>query len=235
MAVLVIAATHIFFPAIDRATVKYRRLLLPFVGGIAIGYVFLYMLPKLSDYTGLIIKKDAGGWEFAHYRLYLLALAGFLVYLAIDRLTVRAQVLEKRVRLVQAAGFCMYNILTGYILYNLPRPGILPYILGTFALCLHFIGVDHQLRHWHEAAYDRYLRWLISISILAGWGLSMFFKLPKEFLMNATAFLSGGIIINVMTEEIPDSSKDRLAPFLAGVVCFVLITIIARSIPKASF
>jgi hypothetical protein len=232
VAVLVIAATHIFFPAFDKATAKHRRLLLPFTAGIAIGYVFLYLLPKLSDYTALIIKESAFGWEFLHYRLYLLALVGFLVYLAIDRLSLPEHPYAKRVRLIQGAGFCFYNVLIGYIVFSLPRPGILPYLLGTFAICAHFIGIDHQLRRWQEAAYDRYLRWLIAASVLAGWGISLFFELPKEFLMSATALLSGGIIINVMTEELPDKREGRLAPFLAGVVFFLLMVIIMRSLPR---
>ena len=232
--VLVIALTHILFTVFDKASAKHRRLVLPFTAGIAIGYVFLYMLPKLSEYTSLMVEKDIGGWEFAHYRLYLLALVGFLAYLVIDRLSVTDQANVKRVYLVQGAGFCFYNLLTGYIVYSLPRFGVLPYVLGTLAMCAHFIGIDHQLRHRQEVVYDKYLRWLIAASVLVGWGVSLFFKLPKEFLMSATALLSGGIIINVMTEELPDKREGRLAPLLAGVFFFIIIVIIMRSLPRVS-
>jgi len=228
------ALTHIFFPAFNKATAKHRRLLLPFAAGIAIGYVFLYLLPKLSDYTGLIVNNDEGSWEFAHYRLYLLALVGFLAYLAIDRLSTIDHPNVRRVPLIQGAGFCLYNILIGYIAYSLPRFGVLPYVFGTLAMCAHFIGVDHQLRHRQEAAYDRYLRWLIAASVLAGWGISLFFEFPKEFLMSAAAFLSGGIIMNVMIAELPDKREGRLAPLMAGVFFFLVIVISMRSLPRVS-
>jgi len=232
--VLVIAATHIFFPAFDKATATHRRLLLPFTAGIAIGYVFLYMLPKLSEHTSLMVIKDAGDWEFAHYKLYLLALAGFLTYLVINRLSTAEQPNVKKTSLMLGIGFCFYNFLTGYIVYSLPRLGVLPYVLGTVAMCGHFVGVDHQLRHRQKIAYDRYLRWLIAASVLVGWGISLFFTLPKEFLMGATALLSGGVIINIMTEELPDKEEGRLAPLLAGVVFFLLLVVVMRSLPRVT-
>jgi hypothetical protein len=232
LAVLVLAMIHVIFPSLEKAFAKHRKLLLPFCGGTAIGYVFLYMLPKLSDYTAYIIKNSAGGWEFLYYRAYLFALAGLLTYLIINRLNVLNLLQARRTQIIHAVGFCFYNIILGYIISDPPRSGIMIYVLGTFALGAHFIGVDHQIRRWHDSAYDLYLRWLLSFSVLAGWGLGIFIRLPKEVLVSVTAFLTGGILINVMTEELPAESEDRLGPFLAGVIIFVLIALIVRSLPR---
>jgi hypothetical protein len=232
--VFIIAAIHIFFPVFDKLIAKHQKIVLPFTAGIAIGYVFLYLLPKLSDFTGWIIEKDADSWEFIHYRLYILTLVGFLIYLFIERLSATNQSNEKKVPLMQSIGFCFANIMTGYIAYSLPRPGVLPYIIGTVAYCAYFIGVDHKLRHWHELAYDRYIKWFIAASILAGWGISLLFKLPKEFLMSATGLLSGGIMVTVMTGGLTEKNESRFAPFLAGIVFFLFLVTIMRSIPKVA-
>ena len=77
---------HVLFPFFDKKYQRYSSMWVPFTGGIAIGYVFIYLLPKLSDFTQLIIAHNPNQWEFLHYRLYLIALVALVIYLITDSL-----------------------------------------------------------------------------------------------------------------------------------------------------
>jgi len=230
--VLILAGVHALFPRFENATPKYRHIWVPFSGGVAIGYVFLYMFPKLSDYTAGIISADSRTWEFSHYRLYLFCLAGFVLYYIIDRYGVRHRVPEYYQVLVHSIGFIFYSLLVGYVIANIPRAGNLPLALGTVAIGIHMLGIDHQVRHWHQTAFDRYLRWLFATTLAIGWAIGVYTELPKEVLMIGTAFLAGGIVTNAMTEELPDKEKGNLLPFLAGITFLLIIAVAIRSLPR---
>ena len=232
IAVLMIAAVHIIFPLFDQLEPKRRHNIISLACGIAIGYVFLYLLPKLSDYTQIIIQKNQEGWEFFHYRTFLIALAGLVTYLTVywSSSTHKATL---SISVIYGLGFSMYNLITGYILANLPRPGPLPYLLVVMVLGLHFLGVDHQLRHWHLDFFDRLLRWILAAALLSGWVAGVAIYLPPAVLMYGISFFAGAIIINVMTEEIPELEEGGYLFFLLGILLFIMAAMIVRSIPKA--
>ncbi len=232
LAVLVLVLLHILFPSFDRAARHHIHLWLPLCAGVAIGYVFLFVLPELADFTAEIIETESASGEFWQYRLYLLSLTGLLVYLFIDRLGAPDGRIVHRARLIQGVGFSFYNVLMGYLLSSMPRPGATPVVLATFTLCLHFLGIDHQLRHTHPELFDRQLRWLLALSVCLGWLIGILTDLPQIYSATAIAFVAGSIIVNVMTEELPDRRPASLMAFVVGVLIFATIMAIARSIPR---
>ena len=232
IAVLIIAAVHIIFPLFDQLEPKRRHNITSLAGGIAIGYVFLSLLPKLSDYTQIIIQRNQEGWEFFHYRTFLLALAGLVTYLTVYWSSSFHETKLYHV-VIYGIGFSVYNVITGYILANLPRPGLLPYILAVIVLGLHFLGVDHQLRHWHLGFFDRLLRWLLAAALVSGWVAGVTIDFPPAALMYTISFFAGAIIINVMTEEIPELEEGGYSFFLLGILLIIIAAMIVRSIPKA--
>ena len=234
IAALLLTTLHVLFPLLDKKYQRYSSSWVPFTGGIAIGYVFIYLLPKLSDFTQIIIAQNPDDWEFLHYRLYLVALAALVIYLITDLFYINDKEEQPWRLKIHAAGFCSYSLLIGIVIANLPRSGVAPiFIISVFALGPHLLGLDHQLRHWHASIFDRYFRWLLALSILTGWIIGAIWELPKSALWYFTAFLAGGIISNVMIEELPDQ-KNKMLPFIFGVVVFVLIAITVRSLPKAA-
>ena len=62
--VLLLSLLHGIFPWFDLKLKPYKKTWYPFSGGVAIGYVFLYLLPKLSDYTSIIIQTNPDSSEF---------------------------------------------------------------------------------------------------------------------------------------------------------------------------
>ena len=226
-----IAALHIIYPTFEQAAEKHRSQWTSLAGGAAIGYVFLYLLPKLSDYTSKIIWSNQGGWEFLDYSTFFLALVGLIAYLAVYWSTDNDKA-NNFGDYIHGIAFCVYSFLTGYIIANIPRQEILAIILAVSVLGMHFLGIDHQLRHWNQNRFDRYLRWLMAISIIIGWVLGVSLHLPKSVLIYATSFFAGAIITNVMTEEIPEEGEGNRTFFIIGIFIFIVVTMIIRSFPR---
>ena len=230
--VFVLAGLHISYPWLEERAARHRHIWVPFTAGIAIGYVFLYMMPKLSDYTRAIMIAEPSESEFLHYRVFLFALFGFLFYFIVDRYRLPGHARAELATSVHATSFCLYNALVGYILPHIPRPGLAPLIVAAAVLGAHLLGINHQLRHWHPRAFDRSFRWLLAASIASGWALATFTSLPKEMLLAMTGFLAGAMVVNVMMEELPQKDDPRrVVPFLAGIGLFFAVMIFIRSLP----
>ena len=231
---ILLSLLHIYFPAFDRRTIRYRHIWIPLSGGIALGYVFFYMLPKLGDYTASTIAANPDHWEFLHYHVYVIALLGLLIYLCLDRFTQSEGQDVGRWRPSIGLAFGAYSLLIGYMIADVPRVGLAPYALILIALGPHLLGMDHQMRLRNEARFDRFLRWVFAVMLLIGWAFGSVTELPNSIVWSATAFLAGAIIINVIRDELPNRQSVRMWPFLLGVAIFFLIALIFRSIPKLS-
>jgi len=59
------------------------------------------------------------------------------------------------------------------------------------------------LREHHKDAYTRLGRWLLAGAVVAGWLLSQLAELPESALVAVLAFLAGGVVLNVLKEELP--------------------------------
>jgi len=70
LGLLAIVASQALYPRVEGWLHRWRRTWLALASGVAVGYVFLFLLPKIGDYTAAIIREEPGRWEFAQYRLY---------------------------------------------------------------------------------------------------------------------------------------------------------------------
>lgn len=233
MAIMMIAIVHVLYPRVEKAASAYRHVWIPFTGGVAIGYVFLYLLPKLSDYTAAIrVDGIQGVWEILDYRVYLYCLVGFTFYYFVDQYKDTEDDNPVKPVILKGGGFFIYNVLTGYVLANWSRPGIIPVFLGGGVLTMHLLGVNYQVREWNNRIFDDYFRWLFAVAIIIGWGAGAFLAIPRELEMVVTGVLAGGIITNIMIEEIPSRQPGKTRPFLGGVALIVLVTAFLRSLPR---
>ena len=81
-----------------------------------------------------------------------------------------------------------------------------------------FVVNDWGIRSIHRAYYDRYGRWLLGTAVLAGWAIGMTHRIEDVSISYISAFLAGGVIMNVMKEELPKERQSSFLAFLIGVV-----------------
>ncbi len=224
--VLMLAGVQAAYPWIERQSKNHMAQITALAGGIAVGYAALYLLPKIGNYTASLTTGRPDLPEFFQYQPYFFLLAGVVVYFLVHSVRTEGRALPT---VLSGGAFLFYSFMTGSMLEGLPRPGYFPYILAGGAMCLHFLGICHQLRERNTAGFDRYVRWMLAAFTLMGWIAGTLGMLSEGAVAVIVAFLGGGILVNVLREEWPEQTPGRTAPFLVGVGLFAVLAVIMRS------
>ncbi len=121
---------------------------------------------------------------------------------------------------IHISAFAVYNALIGYLLVHREEQGLISMLTFFFAMALHFLVNDHGLRDYHRDTYQKKGRWVLTFSVLVGWMVGLTTEITEGALGVLFAFLSGGIILNVLKEELPEERKSRFSSFLIGAVIY---------------
>jgi zinc transporter ZupT len=202
---------------------------LAFAGGMAVAYVFLLLLPKLGGGQPVLAKAFEGVFAYLEHHAYLVALIGLLTFFGLQRLAVnsrRAQgghgegdVTSAPVFWVTITLHALYNLLIGYLLVD-DRRNVQGVVLFGLAMLLHLLVNGYALYENHKGTYQRTGRWVLAGAVLLGWGLGVVEDLPKLVTAALTAFLAGGVLMNVFKEELPEAHESRFRPFLFGAAVY---------------
>lgn len=229
--VILFALAHYYAKYMKFLTEIPRSRYLSAAGGIAVSYVFLHLLPEVGESQEVI--HEAGAFSFLSHHAYILALLGLILFYALDqhvknekRAVQQGKQDEPNVFWTHIGSFFLYNALIGYLLVQEEFSGVLELGLYFFAMLVHFITVDHNLRSDHKEVYDKYGRWLLSLAILIGWFIGSVTELSEVVLSLLIAFLAGGIILNVIKEELPEKKESSLGAFTFGAVGYSVLLLI---------
>ncbi|APX88796.1 hypothetical protein BV394_02835 [Brevirhabdus pacifica] len=230
---LAFAAVHLATPYLTFFKAMPRSRWLSFAGGVAVAYVFLHLLPELSEHEATL----AEGGDGRGIVVYALALAGLAAFYALERMVKLGRAApatgeasangdrsvhgeehgDDRIFWIHITSFALYNLLIGYLLLHREEGGWLSLGFYFVAMGLHFLTSDFGLNQDYPALYRSRGRWVLSLGVLGGWLLGVAVDLPEEALIGLFAFLAGGVVLNVLKEELPEERKSSLAPFLLGV------------------
>jgi hypothetical protein len=91
-------------------------------------------------------------------------------------------------------------------------------VIYAVAMGLHFVVNDQGLRDQHGDVYRAKGRWLLAAAPVAGFLLGLATRISPVLLSALFAFLAGGIVLNVLKEELPEERESRFWAFAAGAV-----------------
>lgn len=215
-----------------------RSAWLSLAGGVSVAYVFVHLLPELAEYQETIGNRLAGrgavGLIEAH--AYLVALIGLAIFYGLDRLARQSALVARRegrdrpsdkVFWIHLGSFALYNLLIGYLLVHREEADLRGLVIYAVALGLHFIVNDQGLREHHGEAYDARGRWLLAVAPLIGWAIGLITQVSPVLLAALFAFLGGGVVLNVLKEELPEDRESRFGAFAIGAAGYasLLLTI----------
>jgi len=168
LAVLHAAAKHLRLTA-----VVPRSGWLSFGGGVSVAYVFVHVLPGQAA----IEATDHPLVDAMAHHAYLIALAGFVLFYGLERYAQSAgrdaedgrfdERAAATVLWVHLLSYGLLNATIGYLLVGYAREGE-GVVLFAVAMGFHFVVNDDGLRRHHTAEYDRWGRWVLPASVLAG-------------------------------------------------------------------
>jgi zinc transporter ZupT len=221
-----LALVHLYGGRLLFLEVIPRSRWLSAAGGVSVAYVFIHILPDLDNYQEAIARTGGFGLTFLEHHVYLIALLGLAVFYGLERVAEESRrrnqkagtgdVTSEGVFWVHIASFGFYNALIGYLLIHGEDSGKQNLIFFFIALALHFIVNDYGLREHHKRIYHRLGRWILAAAVLLGWAIGWGTQLPPPAIAVLFAFLAGGIILNVLKEELPEERESQFWAFAAG-------------------
>lgn len=226
IAALLLASAHLFGYRLAFLRAIPRSAWLSGAGGVSVAYVFVHLLPELEVRQSALEEWEA--LAFIEHHVYVAALVGLAAFYGLERLV---RVDEARISSDEATGFfwvhlgafALYNGLIGYLLVDRDPHGVQELILFAVALALHFIVNDHGLREIHQQGYHDLGRWILTGMVLAGWGLGHVTQLDERWVAVLFALLAGGIILNVLKEELPEERRSRFWAFAVGAGAYTVL------------
>ncbi len=197
---------------------------------MSVAYVFLRILPDLGRSQAMVGYELEEALRIPRHPIYLVALLGLIVFYGLERLTDRSRREQMRtsgadcpstlVFWVSMLPYSIVNFVVGYLLVQREGTGLRSLALFFLAMALWFVVNDYGLRSEHKDQYRRIGRWLLSGVILLGWGAGLSAPVPGVLLSLALAFVAGGIVLNVLKEELPRERESRFWAFALGAALY---------------
>ncbi|RJP76931.1 MAG: hypothetical protein C4524_09285 [Candidatus Zixiibacteriota bacterium] len=232
---LALALVHLFAGKLRFLDVIPRSRWLSAAGGISVGYVFGHLLPDMASRQRHLERVEALDWIHAlEFHIFLIALAGLVIFYGLETAARKSRARSSgessqknaagpKVFWLHMASFGLYNGLIGYLLLNREQPGWSSMIFYTLAMSAHFLVNDYGLRQYHKALYHKLGQWLLSGAVVLGWMAGTQWQVSRAVVAIFYAFLSGGIILNVIKEELPKERESRFWAFALGAAGYTAL------------
>lgn len=236
---LAFAAVHIFSERLTFLRDVPRSAWLSAAGGVSVAYVFVHVLPELAESQETIGRQlDSAGWlGQIESHSYLIALTGLALFYGLERLAKSSagrspsgadRQPSSGVFRIHMGSYAVYNGLIGYLLLHREETDLRGLLVYAVAMGLHFIVNDHGLRAAHGRIYDRTGRWILAAAPLLGWLIGVLVELPPIATSALFAFLAGGVVLNVLKEELPENRESRFWAFAFGAAGYALLLLLTR-------
>lgn len=193
---------------------------LSFASGVSLGYVFVELLPALSEGQPLIKETFHGALPYLDKHAYLIALIGLLFSYAVEKKSTSKSDYKFWLSM---GGYALFNFFVGASLADPFNPDIKPIWLFTVAMGLHYFVRDHNAVESHPKAYKNEARWMLVVALILGWVVGYVTAIPQSLIALVVAFVSGGVILNSMRYELPEKKKDSTAYFILGALGYAVM------------
>jgi zinc transporter ZupT len=223
---LVLGLVHLFSGKLRFLEGVPRSRWLSAAGGVSVAYVFVHLLPELEAAQQAVEEGAEGVLPFLEDHVWLIALLGLAIFYGVEKHSLSSR--ERRRETagedsttggafwLSIASFTVYNALIGYLLLRGESEDVQTLVLFTLALAVHFVINDFGLREHHKDAYRRVGRWLLFVAVLAGWLIATLTEISEAALGLVLAFIAGGVVLNVLKEELPGERRARFWAFALG-------------------
>jgi len=226
-----LAALHLVAYQVAFLSAIPRSRWLSAAGGVSVAYVFVHLLPELNEAQERL--DDEGALAFLEAHVFLVALLGLALFYGVENHSLRSRRIRHEQRgedrttdeafWLSITSFAVYNAIIGYLLHREELGDLTQLALFTAALGVHFVVNDVALREHHREAYDRVGRWLVAAAVIAGWAVGAVAEISEQAIGLLVAFIGGGVILNVLKEELPGERQARFVPFVAGAAAYATL------------
>lgn len=221
-AVAAFALVHLLATKARQLDAIFHGRLLSTGSGVAIAYVFIDILPKLAKHDAVVHNSLAEIFPYFERHVYIMALLGFLLFFLVDR---SKEVLQDKSAYfyLSLSSYALFNFLVGYAVVDKDNPEVQPLLLFSIAMLLHYFMNDYSLSQAHGQQYDSFAKWLLVACLFAGWLVGLLSALSATAVALVSAFIGGGVIMNVTRHELPADTPHSLGAFLLAATAYTAI------------
>lgn len=235
-AIITLSLIHIFVNKLKLEGIP-RSKWLSVAGGISVTYIFLQAFPELQEIQEHLNQKEFFSIKaIEDFETYLIGLLGLTFFYVLETLTRKSKESkrepdsgepEKNFRMfwIHVSSFAIYNFIIGYLLLHREDTSTLSLLIYTVAMAFHLVVTDHSLQDHFSMKYRRKGRWVLVTALVGGWIASVFSSIPEAYVGMIFAFIAGGIIMNVLKEELPKERESNPIAFCLGVLFYSLLLI----------
>jgi hypothetical protein len=230
--VLALALIHFFGNRLNFLSGVPRNIWLSMAGGVSVAFVFLHLFPELNEGQAHV-EDDLPGEAYLRHHVYIVALVGLSVFYGLEKAATKSRQERSReegknepstgIFWIHIGSFALYNALIGYLLFTREEGPLTQLLLFSIAMALHFLVNDFGLYVHHHVRYATRGRWILVAALVMGWATGFFIKLSHTLIVLILAFVGGGIVLNVLKEELPEERDSRFWAFLAGALAYSIL------------
>ncbi len=224
---IALASIHIFSGRLAFLSDKPRSRWLSAAGGVSVAYIFVHVLPELAEgreHIKAIVER-----RWLEEGIFLLALAGLVIFYGLERMA-KSSKTERGTPAgtfwIHISSFAVYNALIGYVLARQEYRTTTSMAMFFVAMGTHFVVNDHGLRADHHERYDHIGRWLLAGSVIVGFSIGSGIEFSRVGYELLFAFLAGGVVLNVLKEELPAERQSRYWAFASAVIAYATLLIL---------
>ncbi len=237
---LAFCVVHIFVGKLRFLDVTPRSRWLSFAGGVAVGYVFLHILPEIGAHGDVFEEATGLPIALAEGLVYTLALAGLVLFYGLERAIVRSRDGQMQrggperpdtgIFWAHIALSALLIFVVAYLLNHREDPSWAGLVLFFGALLLHFVTADFATRADFPEVYDAAGRWVLVGATLAGWAVGLTLGISELLIGCLFAFLGGAMILVALKEELPEERQSSFAPFLLGAALYSGLVLVEQGL-----
>jgi hypothetical protein len=217
---LTLAICHYLSPYLKRVPGLDPKRITSFAGGVAVGYVFLHMLPEIVESHHKIhalLSAHGAMSPFKDLAVFVIALLGFELFYVLDRLTYNGQTTNQNAAYRLNLGmYFIYNFIITYTLILRVASGLFYAVLFTAAMGLHFVLSDNHFMRYYPNLFGRRTHIFLVAGLLCGFVASLLLPVNIYAAAMLTAFLSGAVLYNAFSEEIALERQSSIGFFFLG-------------------
>lgn len=219
---IVFIAIHFLANVLLPAERIKRMMWFSFSGGLAVSYIFIYLLPTLHREQAMI--EEPYRRLTMESEIYFIGLIGVVVFLGIQVIISRREVEHNASFWAAILFYALYNALVSFVVLSLEVSGV-EALFYSFAIGLHFVAIAHDMWRGFPAEYDQYGKFVLAAGIISGWIVALSIDLAPIARSIIFAFVSGAMLFNVFKNELPNIKELNYFSFIAAVLIYSAITI----------
>ena len=218
---------HVVGPKLVSITYVPRSAWLSAGGGVAVAYVFVHLLPEVARAAAVISRTGDGGL-LREEGIWVVALGGFVCFFWLETLTRRTRAggdasTSSGMFWVSIGSYATYNAVIGYLLRERAERGLAALGVFVVAMGVHFLVNDFALREHHRHRYRSFGRWVLVTAIGVGAVVSAVAHVSGAALGAIVAFVAGGVVLNVIKEELPTEAESRFGAFALAAAGYAAV------------